>query len=287
MKKVLMASLIAGLLSTSLAQQDRTGWPSELRFGVIPQEGSQDATNRYQPLVNYLSKTLNLPIKFYVGADYAAVIIAMQSKQIDLAEFGPNSYVDAAEKSGAQALVKYNLTNGGLGYNSMLITKSSSPIKSVAEAKGKTFSFVDPESTSGYLIPSVYFLKDLKIKPADYFSRVIFSGTHEASILAVANNKVDLGATNNFDLDLVISKGVVKREDIRVLWTSSLIPNDPICARKDLPQSLKIAIKNALLKFNDPDGLAKLGMKAFVEAQDSDYNAIRDAREVKRQLSGN
>jgi len=289
MKKILPAAgLVIGALGSSLAQQDRTGWPSVLNYGVVPVENSKDATQRYQALLNHLQKTLGIPVKFTNGADYAAVILAMRSKQLDMADFGADSYLEAIDQgAGAEAIVIGDNIKGGLGYNSLLLVKNDSPIKSVADAKGKTFSFVDPNSTSGYLIPSVYFYKDLKIKPEEYFSKVIFAGSHESSILAVTNGKVELGATNDQSYQQAIDKGAIKQGDLRIIWTSKPIPNGPTALRKDLPDSFKKAVRDAFLSFNDQAGLTALGYKRFVAAQDSMFDPIRDAREVKKQLAGN
>lgn len=285
MKKMISVVLMVVLASLGMAQQDRTGWPTELRFGVIPVEGSKDATQRYQALVTYLQKTLGIPVKINIGADYAAVIVALGAKQLDIAEFGAASYIEAADRSNAEAFAMGNNISGGLGYNSVIITRADGTVKSFDDAKGKTFSLVDPKSTSGYLVPMVHFLKDLKIKPEEYFKQVIFAGSHEASILAVLNNKVDVGAANNLDLDRTIEKGLAKKTDFRILWTSKPIVNGPTAWRKDLPASLKAALKDAFLKFGDAKALEDMGLKSYVAASDSDYDAIRDIAEVRKQLA--
>ncbi|MBF6594475.1 MAG: phosphonate ABC transporter substrate-binding protein [Thermaceae bacterium] len=285
---LLATALIAGTLSAGLAQQqDRTGWPTELRYAAVPVENTKDATQRYQALLDHLQKTLGIPVKFSNGADYAAVILGMRSKQVDMADFGADSYLEAVDQgAGAEAIVVGDNIKGGLGYNSLLLVKNSSPIKSVADAKGKTFSFVDPNSTSGYLIPLVYFNNELKIKPQEYFSRVVFAGSHESSILAVANGRVDMGATNDQSYQQAIDKGSIKQGDLRIVWTSKPIPNGPTALRKNLPESFKKAVQAAFLSFNDQAGLTALGFKRFMAAQDSAFDPIRDARQLKKQLGG-
>ena len=287
MKKILIAGAwIAGILNTGLAQQDRTGWPNELNFGVIPVEGSGDATARMKIFVEYLSKTLGIKVNTSIGADYAAVILAMGSKKVDIGYFGPASYVQAAEQAGAEAFAKEDAIESGTGYNSILIVKTGGPIKKLEDAKGQDFAFVDPNSTSGYLVPMTHFLKDLNLKPDQYFKRVIFGGTHEANILSVANGKVPIAATNNLDLEKTIIKGEIKRSDVTILWTSPTIPGAPLAYRKDLPTSLKEAIRNAVLSFKDPEGLKALGLKSYVAASDKEYDVIRQLNEVKKQLLG-
>ena len=288
MKKILMlAALTAGLSSVASAQTvNKTGWPTELKFGVIPVEGSKDATVRYKVLVDYLSKTLGIPVKFSVGADYAAVIVAMGSKQVDIAEFGAASYIKAVDQGNAEAFVRANQVKGGLGYNSIMIVKASSAIKTEADAKGKTFSFVDPNSTSGYLVPLVHIYNDLKSKPEEYFSKVVFAGSHEASILSVANGKTDVGVTNNLDYNLVLEKGAIKKDELRVLWTSKVIPVGPIAWRKDLPESFKTALKDAFLGFKDAKGLDDMNIKGYVVSTDADFNPTRDVEKIKAELTG-
>jgi phosphonate transport system substrate-binding protein len=287
MKKLLtVAAALAVCFSTSSQAESavKFGWPSELKFGVIPVEGTKDATLRYKTLVDYLSKTLGIPVKFSVGADYAAVIVAMGSKQVDIAEFGAASYIKAVDQSNAVAFVRANNVKGGTGYNSILVVKANSAIKTEADAKGKTFSFVDPNSTSGYLVPLVHFYNDLKSKPEEYFSKVLFAGSHEASILSVLNGKTDVGATNNLDYDTALEKGAIKKDDLRIIWTSKTIPVGPIAFRKDMPASLKVALKNAFLKFNDKAGLDEMNIKGYVVVGDADYNPTRDIEKLKADL---
>ena len=291
MKKIIAAGLafvgIAALaISSQSVAQDRTGWPQEVRYAAIPTEASKDATQRYAPLIAHLEKTLGIKIKFQNGADYTAVILAQKAKQVELADYGANSYLDAVEQTGGnvEALVIPDNVKGGSSYRSIIMVKGDSAIKDIAGAKGKTFAFVEPESTSGYLIPMVYFLKDLKVKPEEYFSKVIFAGTHENSILAVAKGTVEVGASNDQNLATAIEKGALKASDVRVIWTSKPIPNGPTAVRKDLPASFRTALKAAFLSFKDPAGLSGFNIKGYLEAKDSDFDPIRDAREIKKSL---
>jgi phosphonate transport system substrate-binding protein len=282
-----LAIAALGLGIQNVAAQDRAGWPNELVYATVPTEASKDATQRYAPLVAHLEKTLGLKVKFQNGADYTAVILAQKAKQVDLADYGANSYLDAVEQSegNVEALVITNNIKGGSSYKSLIMTKADSAIKTISDIKGKTFAFVDPESTSGYLIPLVYFLKDLKVKPDEYFSKVIFAGSHENSILSIANGKVDSGASNDQSLQNAIDKGVIKASDVRTLWTSKPIPNGPTAVRKDLPASLRKAIKDAFLSFKDPKGLDAFNIKGYIAVDDKDFDPIRDAREIKKQLA--
>ena len=275
----------AVLAVDGLAQSDRSNWPKDITYATVPTDASKDATQRYAPLVSYLEKTLGVKIKFQNGADYAAVIVAQRAKQVDIADYGVNSYLDAVEQgANVEALVIADNVKGGATYKSIVVVKKDSPIKSMADAKGKTFAFVDPESTSGYLIPMVYFLKDMKVKPEEYFSKVSFAGTHENSLLAVARGTIEVGAANDQNLALAVEKGVLKPDDIRAIWTSKPIPNGPTAIRKDLPETFRKAVKDAFLAYKDTKGLESFNIKGFLPADDKDFDPIRDAREVKKGL---
>lgn len=258
------------------AAQARSDWPATLRFGIIPVEGSADATARFAPLAAHLEAELGVPVEFDVGSDYAAVIIAMTSDQLDVAWFGADSYVQAHEQAGAEAFVVESNEASGTSYEGVIIASAESEIMNLANARDRTFAFTDPNSTSGYLVPEAYFLAEEGMLAEEYFTNVVFSGTHEASILGVLNGTIDLAATMVPRLDDTYEKGAATPEDFRVLWTSKAIPGFPIAYRSELPESFKAAVKEAFLSFDDPEGLELLGLSGYVETDDSAYDGIRE-----------
>ncbi len=260
-------------------------WPKELHFGLIPTESAEGITDRYEGLAKHIEKKLGIPVKLQVSTDYAGMITAMQFKHVDLAYFGPKSYVEAAARANAEATVMEVLEDGTMGYHGLIITKKDSGIKSVEDAKGKVWAFTDPNSTSGTLVPTVYFVKVMKIDPEKYFSKVIYSGSHESSILAVKAGKIDVASTNDLDLERGNGKQWNSDKDFQVLWTSDLIPGSPMAYRKDLPESLKKAIQEAFLSYDDKEGLKNLKLKGFAVTDDKTYDPIRDQIEVKKQLA--
>lgn len=275
---------LAALPAFAAPQAD---WPKELKFGVIPVESSDNVTERFGNLAKHLETELGLPVKIQTATDYAGVIAAMQFKHIDLAYFGPKSYVEAAQRANAEAFVLEVSLDGSKGYHGTIITKSDSPIKSIEEAKGKVMAFTDPNSTSGTLVPTVYFVKELKVKPEEYFSKVIYSGSHQASILEVKAGRVDVAATNDLDMARGNGKQWDTEKDFRILWTSPLIPSAPMAYRKDLPQSLKTALQEAFVSYKDAKGLDQLKVSGFELTTDATYDPIREQIEVKKQLDGN
>ncbi len=284
MKKFLVAAFgLAALtaLGISSAQNSRADWPKEITIATVPVETSKDATERFKPMISYLEKQLGVKINFRNGADYAAVIVAMAAKQVDVAFFGPSSYLDAEDRANAEAFVKESSIANGTGYFSLVLSKAGSPIKNMRDAQGAEFAFVDPSSTSGFRVPMFSFCTDLKIEPETYFKRVYFAGTHENVILGVANGRIAIGATNDISLASAISKGIVKKEDFQVVYKSKKIPASPVAYRKELPESLKLLIKSAFLRFRDESFLKASGLTGYVGSSPKDYQPFRQINAYK------
>jgi len=141
-------------------------------------------------------------VKPVTATDYRGTIEALKFKKAELGHLGPKSYVEASTNNYAnvEPVAQLQLANGSLGYRSCLIVHSDSGIFGPEDIAGKTFAFNDPNSTSGYLVPSTFFMTVMRIDPKKHFSKVVFSGSHEASILSVANKKVEVASTNLPDL---------------------------------------------------------------------------------------
>ncbi|MEK7394909.1 MAG: phosphonate ABC transporter substrate-binding protein [Fibrobacterota bacterium] len=275
---------ILGLLAAAASAAAPTGWPEKLVLGAVPTESSSHQSERWDALAGYLTKTLGIPVQMQIATDYAAVITAMQFKHVDFAYFGPKSYVEAAARANAECFVVEKGPEGVPGYHGLIISKKGSGINKLEDGKGKTWAFVDPNSTSGTLVPTIYLVKERKIDPATYFSKVVYSGSHEASMLSVKAGKIDLAATNDLDMERGEGKVWNKDADFQILWTSPLIPGSPMAWRKDLPETLKTALRAAFLGYKDKDGLAKLKITGYVEATDSTYKPTREQIEFKKQF---
>ena len=279
---VLCLTLITGAFAFA-----KEKWPEKIRIGLIPTEGGADIKVRFEPLMQHLEKELGVKVEAFSASDYAGIITAMTHKHIEFAYFGPKSYVEASARAGAEALALELDKDGAKGYQGILITGKKSGITTIEQAtdKTKTFAFTDPNSTSGCLVPSVLFYRDLKTPPEALFKEVSFSGSHGASILAVKNNKVDVAATNDIDLNRMIEKGAASKDDFNIIWTSELIPGSPMAGRKDLPQDLKEAFTKALLSFNDnKEGLEKLQNGGYAPVTDANYDVVRYMNDLKAKL---
>ena len=280
-KKIVLATLALGLSVTATMAEEK--WPEKINFGVIPVAGSTSMKENFSALTDHLAKKLGIKVELQLAGDYTGVITGMQHKHIDVAYFGPKSYVEAQKRANAEALVVEVDAESGLpGYKGIIITKKDSGLNTLDSIKGKTWAFTSSQSTSGTLVPTVMFSK-AGIDPQKYFSKVLYSGGHEASILSIKAGKVDAASTNNLDYNRGLGKQWTA-EDFNTIWTSDLIPGSPMAARADLPTSLKMAIKGAFLSYNDPEGLKNLKIKGYVKGDDSVYNPVRELIELKKQL---
>ena len=283
-------TLLAVLTLTVTAPAQDPSWPKELTFALLSTENAAEITRRWAPIVAQLEKDLRLHVKAVTATDYRGTIEALKFKKAELGHLGPKAYVEASTNNYAnvEPIAQLQLANGSLRYRSCLIVHSDSDVFSPEDMAGRTFAFNDPNSTSGYLVPSAFFMMELGVDPQKYFSRVIFSGSHEASILAVANRKVEVASTNLPDLQQLTRENKVPRGGLRVVWVSKLIPNDPIVVRKDLPAGLKAAIQESLvsMKSRNPEAFKEIGawVGNFVPADDAKYQVIRDLNETAKRL---
>lgn len=250
-----------------------------LKIGAIPDESEQKMRDGYKPLLDYLEKKTGMKTELFVATDYTGVIEAMHSKKIDLAYFGPLSYVLAADQAGAEAFCVENRKETGTSYHAVIVVNPASGIKSLQDLKGHTFAFVDPASTSGNLIPRAVFKKN-NIDPDKDFKSTIYAGGHDAVELAVKNKKVDAGADDDITYNNMTSKGLITKNDSVVIFTSDPIPGSPWAYRKDLPDDMKSKIKDAFLGVakEDPQALQTYAgsVLSYEPANDGTYSYVRD-----------
>ena len=285
---VLLATMFwLGGCSTSTNNTAQTAQPAQelkvLRVGAIPSEDSQKVREAYKPLVSYLEKKLGLQVELFVATDYSGVVEAMRSGKLDVAYFGPFSYVLAADKANAEAFAVENKKGTGTSYRSIIVANPETGINSIEDLKGHSFAFVDPASTSGNLIPRS-FLKNKGINPEKDFQSVIYAGGHDADELAVKNRKVEAAADSDVNYNKMKKAGLISDKDVKVIFTSDPIPNSPWAWRKDLPADLKAKIKAAFLSMaqEDPAGIVAQGngLESYVETNDATYNVIRDTAKI-------
>ncbi|HSW19520.1 MAG TPA: phosphate/phosphite/phosphonate ABC transporter substrate-binding protein [Ramlibacter sp.] len=251
-----------------------------LTVGLIPSEDSRAMIANSQKMMDMLATALGMPVKPFVAADYNGVIEAMRSKRLDVAYLGPFSYVLGTTVADIEAFAVAETKKAGRSYyHSQIVTHKNSGIKTVADLKGRTFAFVDPSSTSGHLFPKAGLIK-AGFNPDKDFGRVIFSGSHDSSAIAVQNKKVEAAAIADRILDAAVAKGLVKREDLVEVWKSDPIPESPTVWRKDLPADLKKRVQAAFMQVKDVPWSDQGLLNGFHPTNDAAYNIIRDTAKV-------
>ncbi len=280
----LIAAAICLALAGCKASNASTGWPKVLHYAYSPQaEVLQGGLMRTQELRDYLQNQLHIPVDLVQVDQYAATIEAMRADKVDFAHFGGLSYLIAAQKAGAQAIVARGYPDGRLaGYRSLIAVPSDSPIHSLqdlrARAKGVVFAFADPASTSGDLYPRVE-LQSLGIDPERDFKQVLYANGHLADLMAVRSGKVDAGAFDEVYMRHLIALGKMKPGEVRVIWTSELIPVEPVAVRGNLPEQLKKQIQAAYLDMQkkDPALWNNLSKSVYSSSPGTTYLPVTDA----------
>jgi phosphonate transport system substrate-binding protein len=268
-RSFLAAAASLPALGSAFASQEWKAKYPELVLAVIPAENASGVADRFAPFVEYLTKELGTKVTLRVANDYAAVIEGQRAGNVHIGYYGPASFARAlltGVKTEAFA-IDIN-TDGSTGYHSVFYVKNDSPYRTFGDLKGKNLGLVDPNSTSGNNMPR-FLLDQNHIDPDSYFSKVVFTGSHENAVLALAQGTVDVCANwwNNEDdsnLTRMLKKGMLKnadgspmkKDDFRIVAKSDVIINSPYAYLSDLPPDLKAAIRQAFIDAPSKDKAA-------------------------------
>lgn len=233
-----------------------TSWAQSINFGIISTESTQNLKADWQPLIDDMVKQTGLKVTAFFAPDYAGIIEGMRFNKVQVAWLGNKSAMEAVDRSNGEVFAQMVNADGSQGYYSHLIVNKDSPIKSLDDVLkgGKSLSFGngDPNSTSGFLVPGFYVFAKNKIDPKTHF-RIVRNANHETNALAVANKQIDVATNNSENLEKLKDRQPEKFNDIRVVWTSPLIPLDPMVLHKDLPAATKEKIKNFFYNYAKTD----------------------------------
>lgn len=279
-RRVFLATSGAVLAAPALITRADAQMPSVVKIGLIPSEDSRAMLAASDQLLKAVETNLGIKVQGFVAADYNGVIEAMRSNHIDVAYLGPFSYVLGATVAPIEAFCTAETAKSGKSYyRSQIIALKSSGINKLEDLKGRTFAFVDPSSTSGHLFPKAGLIK-AGIDPDKFFGRTLFTGSHDANALAVTNKRVDAATIADRILDAAVSKNLVKREDLQIVWESDAIPESPTVWRKNLSPELKDKLKTAFLNVRDIAWADQGKLNRFVETNDAAYDIIRETAKV-------
>jgi phosphonate transport system substrate-binding protein len=249
-----------------------------LRVSAIPDEAPTELIRKFTPLGKYLEQELGRPVTFTPVSDYAAVVEALAAERIDMAWLGGFTFVQARLKTGnAIPLVQREQDEK---FTSKFITADPN-VKSLADLKGRSFVFGSVSSTSGSLMPRYFMLKE-GIKPETYFSRVAYSGAHDATAAWVQAGKADAGVLNASVWDKLVAGGKVDANKVKVFATTPTYYDYNWTVRGTLDPQLTAKIKAAFLKLDpaNPQHKAILDLQAasrFIETRPENYQGIEEA----------
>jgi phosphonate transport system substrate-binding protein len=277
MIKRLLACLAFGMATTIAHAQD-------INFGIISTEASQNLRQDWQPLIDDMSRKTGFKVTPFFASDYAGIIEAMRFNKVHLGWFGNKSAIEAVDRAGGEVFAQMVNADGSQGYYSHLIVHKDSTLFSLEDVlrRGKdlTFGNGDPNSTSGFLVPAFYVFAQNGISAKTHF-KLTRSANHESNALAVANRQVDVATNNSENLGKIEERHPDKFKDIRVIWTSPLIPLDPLVMRRDLPEETKAKLKDFFYNYAKTDEREKAivmqisKLAGFKESSDRQLLPIR------------
>jgi phosphonate transport system substrate-binding protein len=279
-----------GLATSGLPGPARAQALTEFRIGLLGGENTQDRLARYDDFQKLLAAHLKMPVKLFPAAG-----------QLEAAEFGASGFAGAwLDCKCVEPIVVPQEKDGSTYYYSVMVVRADSGIKSLADMKGHSLAWADPNSTSGYLIPSATLKsKGINLEDGAYFSKTGFSGGHEQGVVAVLNKQYDAAVTwtsgqgeesegyTRGNLRSMVDRKMLKMSDIRIIWQSGKIPNGPWAVRTALPADLKQSFTDFLLD------LPKSNRKVYDEVEQGSgvgyavatmalYKDIIDLRQAER-----
>jgi phosphonate transport system substrate-binding protein len=234
----------------------------EINFGIIATDSAVVQRQRWEPLFRDMEKKTGLTVHEFFAPDYNGVIEGMRFNKVQVAWMGNKSAMEAVDRAHGEVFAQVVYADGTMGYKSLIITHKDSRVKSLgdllANSKGYTFGNGDPNSTSGFLVPSYYIFAKNNLDPKTAF-KVMTNASHGANIAAVLNKQVDAATNNTEEIDRLEATAPDKARQIRILWTSPLIPSDPFVWRADLDPAVKARIKDFFVNYGKtPDEKAVL-----------------------------
>ena len=283
--KSIIRALIAGaaaLLSAGLAAQ-------EINFGIISTDKSAAIKSLWDPFIEDMSRQTGLKVNAFFATDYTGIIEAQRFNKIQVAWYGNKSAIEAVDRANGEVFAQFIDLHGTPGYYSYIITHRDSPINTLEDmfrnGKSLTFGAGDPQSTSGTLVPGYYVFTQRGVEAKDVF-RVVRPASHGVNLLAVLNKQVDVATNNSEELDKLQLKDPAKRAEVKIIWTSPLIPRDPLVWRKDLPPDVKAKIKKFITGYGKDEREKEIlkGMQqiaGFRESSDAQLIPIRQLEYAK------
>jgi len=291
-KKIIVAGMLAISVLPAIAK--------EISFGIIATDSASAQRERWEPFFKDMEKATGLTVKSFYAPDYAGVIEAMRFNKVQVAWYGNKAAMEAVDRANGEVFAQVGYADGTWGYHALLITHKDSPYTNVDDVikngKNINFGIGDPNSTSGFLVPTYYIFAQRNIEPRNTF-KTVRNASHGANIQAVLAKQLDVATNNTEDYGRLEATKPELASQIRVIWKSPLIPSDPFVWRKDLDQQTKDKIRKFVLEYAKNNPAEKEVLKniynyaGFRASTDAQLNPIRqlelfkDRRKVESDAS--
>ncbi|MEX2515533.1 MAG: phosphate/phosphite/phosphonate ABC transporter substrate-binding protein [Gammaproteobacteria bacterium] len=277
MLKPIHTLLAALMLVIALPAHADNRDPDVLKVALLPDENASKLIQRNEPLKKYLEEKLGKEVELVVTTDYSSMIEAMRFGRIDIAYFGPLSYVLAKSKAEIEPFAGL-VTDGRPTYRSIIIGNKERGIETYDDLKGKDVAFGDQASTSSHLMPRHKLIKEGLDAKADY--KPHYTGTHDAVVMAVQNGNADGGGLGEHIWKYMLEDGRTDISKINILGYSDYYPQFPWTMQSDLKPALKENIRGAFLSITDPTILENFNAEGFTAMADADYDIIREMADI-------
>ena len=247
--------------------------PEKLVVALLPDESAATVIQNNKGLETYLENKLSKDIELFVSTDYSSMIEVASKGRLDLAYFGPLSYVLAKTKSNIEPFAALE-KDGKTTYQALVIGNAESGIDSYEKIEGKVMAYGDQASTSSHLIPKSM-LMEKGLKAGENYEEV-FAGAHDAVAVAVANGKAQAGGLSKPIFTALVERGTIDKNKVIIIAESRPFPQYPWTMRSDLEPELKTQIQQAFLELEDEAILKPFKADGFQSITDEDYNVVRD-----------
>lgn len=304
LKKILVALLVVVIGVTALTgcgTKDENiangpgGEDGVFTIAYAPNESTDQSSDARNGLAEDLTALLGCKVEEIQASDYNAIIEALRTGKADMAYMGANAIALGAERADI-APIAMKAEDGDpekAVYQSLLITNSANKdINSIADIKGHTMAFVDPESTSGNLVPTSEIIKAFPDEEVDmdklhtndvFFTAVSFSGSHQAGIQAVARGDVEIAPVSNQILASEIASGNVNEADIKIIHESGTIPAEAMVVADHVNDETREILAEFLVEYDNQayfTDVIKNEKARFIPCSIEDYEAVIELNKI-------
>ena len=291
-----LAGLMTGL------NDARADWRENVpvfRIGILGGDVEARRIQDFACLKERAARALEVPVELRASSDYSGITAGLLSGELQSAALGAAGYATLflQDPQAIEPIATLRQEDGTVGYHSVLLVRADSPYRTLADLRGRSLAFTERLSTSGFLIP-YYELTKQGYEPDRFFGRLAFSGSHAQAVADVLNGQADAGVTwssgvgdhaNGYSqghLRRMVDRGLLDMDDVRILWTSELIPSGPIVVRKDLPQDAKAIFRDVLLDLADRDRkcFEKIVGNAAVDFETITHDHYQSLIDIRRKV---